>query len=398
MRIILMAALAAGLLPALPARGDDAQIAGLIRQLSGFDFPSIEAAQEKLKAIGEPALPAIKEALKNEDPGIRRGALQVLAGMKGAAAVDEIGPLVKDDQYWVARAAVYALKDIGSPQADPYLLQALKHFKAEVKEAALYAVKDLKLAAATDLLADRMLRDLDQYVRWRAMTVLRELKPGAEIEVIKKAVADPALSATQERNAVEYVGFLGLQEIVPALVALLNDPDAGVRWRTLEALGKNGAVTALPEIRKKLSDRDEGVRLMAIGVLGMLRSPESVGDLAAQLKGKSTESRKNAVLSLKKIGGAEAAAAVRTALSDRDKLLRAQAAEVLGEIGGAADAEELSKLGADREAVVRAAAYRALGRLRVQEARAVLEAGRTDKNFWARQEAELALLRLPPAE
>jgi len=377
----------------------DARIAGLIGRLQGFNFNDIRAAQDELVEIGLPAVPALRQALSNSEPGIRKGAAQVLGELKVIEAIDEIGALVKDDVYWVARGAIYSLREMESPSANPYFVQALGHFNAKVKETALYAVKDLKLTESKPKLADRMFRDLDPYIRWQAMTVLRELEEGAEIAAIREALADPKRSATQLRNATELAGNLRLKEAVPELLPLLKNSEAKVRWGAIRALGRIGEETTREPIERMLKDRDSDVRLMAVGALGMLADPASVAPLSGMLSGQPTNVRKNALRSLERIGGTQAAAAVRNGLSDRDKLVRAQAAEILGAIGSPADGTVLAEASRDKFAIVRVAALHALGQLRAGEGKAAAEAALQDKNFWVSQEARrtLELLGTEPA-
>ncbi|HPJ72016.1 MAG TPA: hypothetical protein PK636_04980, partial [bacterium] len=52
---------------AFPA-DQQARVEELIGRLSGFDFPSINAATDELIEIGPSAVPALRQALKSQDP------------------------------------------------------------------------------------------------------------------------------------------------------------------------------------------------------------------------------------------------------------------------------------------------------------------------------------------
>ena len=57
-------------------------------------------------------------------------------------------------------------------------------------------------------ITERMLTDNDQYVRWRAMTVLRDLEEGAEVKALLKALRDPSSEVKARRNAASFLGEL----------------------------------------------------------------------------------------------------------------------------------------------------------------------------------------------
>jgi RNA polymerase sigma factor (sigma-70 family) len=59
-----------------------AEVARLIGQLGDDDFDLREAATARLKAVGEPALPALRKALASDDPEVRRRAGRIIADLK----------------------------------------------------------------------------------------------------------------------------------------------------------------------------------------------------------------------------------------------------------------------------------------------------------------------------
>jgi HEAT repeat protein len=73
-----------------------------------------EVAEETLVRIGEPAIPALLEALKDESPAVRRWAALVLADL-GPAAPGAVGPLMDalaDGDESVRLAAAQALRAV----------------------------------------------------------------------------------------------------------------------------------------------------------------------------------------------------------------------------------------------------------------------------------------------
>lgn len=367
----------------------------LIKDLGGYyTDPSVQAASAALYKMNQDAVPALIQALKNPDPGIRKGAAQVLGDLKVKKAILPISGLLKDGKYWVARSAVYALTNIGDPQVIPYLLQALKLPNPKVKEAALNGLDEMLAKSAAPEITRVMLNDADQYVRWKAMKVLSVLEKGAEIKALTGALRNPKSGIRARRNGAEFLGTLRIEAAVPLLVKAFDDKDAGVRWRAIEAIGKIKDLSARSAVEAKLSDPDLTVRMFAISTLAMLGDRSSIPALAKMLTSKTPKIRKNTIRSLRRLGGKEAAAAVRSKLSDRSKYIRAMAAEVAADFKDKDSVPDLLRLLSDRSALVRVAAIYALGEVGSVSEAAAVKAQLNDKNFWVQQEARKAVAKL----
>ncbi|HID33576.1 MAG TPA: HEAT repeat domain-containing protein, partial [Anaerolineae bacterium] len=75
-------------------------------------------------------------------------------------------------------------------------------------------------------------------------------------ESMEQALAllnDPQADSLQRVDAVRYLGDLGIEEAIQALVTLLEDDDYGVRWAAADALAKLGEKAA-PAVLRKLLD------------------------------------------------------------------------------------------------------------------------------------------------
>ena len=367
----------------------------LIKQLGSFpDYDAIRAASEELYQIGPPAAPDLIKALQNSDPGIRKEAARLLGDLKIKEAIVPLSKLIKDNKDWVVRSVVYSLGNIADPAAVAPLKEALKHYDESVREAALYSLDELQAESALPDIARVMLEDNDQYVRWRAMMVMKSIKEGSEVEAITRALRDPGAEAKARRNAASFVGDLKVDSALPLLVTAFEAKDENLRWRAVEAAGKIGNPAARKAIEGKLKDPSRDVRMFAISSLAELGDEASVPPLAAMLSQKSPEIKKNAIRSLRKIGGASAAAAVRNMLTDPDKYIRAQAVETLAEMGDGKAVKQIRLLASDRSPVVRAAVMHALGELGDGSDIYLLKTGSGDKNFWVSQEAERALAKV----
>ncbi len=121
---------------ALGKIGDPQALPALIEALKDKDSGVREVAAGALREIGPQALPALIEALKDKDSEVRRAAAEALGKIGGPQALPALTEALKDEVRWVRRAAVEALaavlKRIHPPQ-DPAprrsLLRQLAHLR-----------------------------------------------------------------------------------------------------------------------------------------------------------------------------------------------------------------------------------------------------------------------------
>ena len=144
----------------------------LIQNLRSFVSKDRLYASGSLRAIGpaaEAAVPALIEALKDEDSNVRGSAADAL-GKIGPAAVPALIEALRDDDSDVRYTAA-ALARIGpaAEAAVPALIEALKHDDSIVRFNAAYALGKIGPAAeaAVPTLLEA-LKDYDSYVRSRA--------------------------------------------------------------------------------------------------------------------------------------------------------------------------------------------------------------------------------------
>lgn len=105
---------------------DSGEVEKLIDAFEGEDEQKCIRACEKLKEVGEIAVPSLVEALRREDWPGRSSALWVLGSM-GAVARSAIPDLITivGRRSSLSAPAVHALERIGDPSAVPCLIEAL---------------------------------------------------------------------------------------------------------------------------------------------------------------------------------------------------------------------------------------------------------------------------------
>jgi HEAT repeat protein len=274
----------------------------------------VKAAEALWKIDPPPAsvmLPALLDALKSKDVGVRAAVPPVLAlmGTKAKPALPALTEALKDKETEVKLAAIVALGDLGPVARD--------------------AAEELM-----QLAEDKEFFLLEPFVSSALGNLGESVAP-----TLTKALA--SRSPERRRIAAYALGTHGPAALpaLPELTKALSYNDPGVRTLAARAIGKIGpkAKSALPTLEANLTDKEASVRIAAayatyavtgdskhLGVLVKALSDESVGvrDAACQTLGQMKAGAKDAVAPIMKL------------LDDKD--LRFCAMATLGEIGPAA--------------------------------------------------------------
>ncbi|MCZ6676829.1 MAG: HEAT repeat domain-containing protein [Candidatus Poribacteria bacterium] len=305
------------------------------------------------KRIGKPdsAAPVslLIEALRNEVEEVRGNAVMLLVQM-GQLAVPALTQALSDEDVKVRQHAIWALSEIGedSKAAVPALIKALRDEEVEVRASAAAAFGQIgkpSKGAVTALIAVLKDAEEDLWVRQNTAYALGAIgEPDAVpelIEILKcKAEDDRArqyyalmfrvssLGAVQfnpmtgqwtESIEEEKVGLreyaalaLGMigESAVPALIAAINDADEWVRQNAVAALGRIGDPAAVPALIEALNDEDERIRERAIVSLGLIGKP-AVPALVEALRETNVAVREQVIDALNRIGTAEAMKALQ---------------------------------------------------------------------------------------
>lgn len=189
-------------------------------------------------------LPLLTEALNHDS--IRSDAVDVLGDIK--APIQDVMPLLvkalNDENPSVRRGAVEALGKIGDPAAVPVLREALQEGSWHMVQEAAIALTQIDTPEALQTLISA-LSDTDNTVRHHASDALAEMNPPPK-------------------------------EAAEALIAALNDTDPWVRRHAARALGKIGNPAAVPMLIENLTHRNPRVREAAIDALKEIATPEAL--------------------------------------------------------------------------------------------------------------------------
>ncbi len=174
------------------------------------------------------------------------------------------------------------------------------------------------------------------------------------------------------------LGDAGDPAAVGPLAALLSDPESGVRWKAVEALGKLGSPAVGP-LTESLQNGDADVRWMAAVALGDIGDPAAVPALMKALNDTDTYARSRAALALAAIGE-PARDGLLTSLRDGNERVRWGAALALGSIGGESAVAALVGALRDPDPEVRQQACGALGDIGEAAVPSLIEALATDED------------------
>ena len=187
------------------------------------------------------------------------------------------------------------------------------------------------------------------------MSALRALK-----ELRRKDALKPALDALRDADAsvrvqaIGVIGFLKLEESIPALTSATGDQDAAVRRAAVSALAFSNLKPAAESITRALADKDWMVREVAAETLGTNANGAQAADpLIKAIADEFWQVRLKAVRSLGRMRIVRAVEAIGGCLQHPQANLRKEGAAALGEIADPAGLKFLEAVFDDPDPEVR---------------------------------------------
>ncbi|MCL4704154.1 HEAT repeat domain-containing protein [bacterium] len=366
---------------------------------------------EILVTVGEEAVDALINALKDSSQWVREHAAEALGKIASTQAVEPLIAVLKDSERWVRWHAAQALGKIGDPRAVDPLIAALKDSDEWVRRYTAEALGEIAdRRAVAPLIA--ALNDSKEWVRAYAAAALGEVGDINAIDPLIVALNDSAWVSGHAESALAKIGNraigtlivtlkdsngdvrrraasalakIGNESVEPLLVAL-TDPDREVRRSAAEALGEIGNPRVIDALIAALRDSDKWVHLHAAEALGKMGNPSAVEPLIAALKDLVIDIRSYAAGALTKCGSM-AVEALIDVLNDSDKDVCERAAKVLGEIGDSRAIEPLVTALTDSSKWVRLHAAEALRKMDDSRAIEPLITALADSDKYVRQRA-----------
>ncbi|NET34194.1 MAG: TIR domain-containing protein, partial [Cyanothece sp. SIO1E1] len=244
----------------------------------------------------EAAIPALLQALKDENSDVRRSATEGLGQLRSEAAIPALLQALKDENSDVRRSATEGLEQLRSEAAIPALLQALKDENSDVRRSATEGLGQLRSEAAIPALL-QALKDENSDVRRSAAEGLGQLQSEAMILGLLQAMKHQDSDVC--RHAAEILREISCEAILASMIRVLKYRGPRIRRIAAESLSKTASQASLSPLSKALAvktliealhDKYLSVRRSAAESLGKIGSPKPLANLwRQQLKAENTE-------------------------------------------------------------------------------------------------------------
>lgn len=246
-------------------------------------------------------------AAEDEDPFIRRDAVQVLGQIGDRSAMPVLVKRLSDGEEDTRIEAVKSLAQMGDPSIIQYLEKPLFDKSPAVRLEAVKLYMQYGDKSCADLLnkASKKERDLD--TRRLILQALRKFGDPSSIDQFMKNLSDPEPNI--RREAALGLGDIGDRDkkITAALKeSFKKDQEPLVIAAVMISLSKLGAKEMTSEFMQKLSDPSEGVSGVAREALDTLLDESDVQYIAACLQSESEKIREYCVVKLSKLKSQEA--------------------------------------------------------------------------------------------
>lgn len=270
-------------------------------------FPSVSEEERCFISylVGEmafrPGIPLLREGFRDSSPALRKTAVTAAAKMVGAELVDDIIPLLDDEDQDVKHAAIEALARLAPEARERVERLALSLADAESPEGRRDAA--MLLGALND--ADKLsllAKDEDAEVRKTALYALAGVRPSPSATHFAMALVDEDPDVRIAASTA--LGEAGGEAALEALLLSLLDEDPWVRCSVVKSLAKVGGERARSAITSMLDSQDGIVVIAALRALVELGEGVPTETLEKALSNPDEEVVKAGIDILAQMGGA----------------------------------------------------------------------------------------------
>ena len=212
--------------------------------------------------------------LKDQDADVRALACEALGRIGNVSVVDKIFEALEDPSPRVVHAATASIQSLGSRSARIIAIRSCESENKNVRRAALRILGYFGDESALEPMV-KALGDDDFQVREAAIQGLPYVEGAGALEALIEASKSD--SERIRALAMRSLGQLPkLQERVFAILLRgLRDPDAWVRYYSVQAIGRAGKVDAVEDLEELLVDSAGQVRVAVIEALSKLGAPRA---------------------------------------------------------------------------------------------------------------------------
>ena len=278
-------------------------------------------------------LPAIKEDLASDDSEVVTKAVNELAGLQNAAAVELLFEKSNDEKFSATKQASDAFTK--SVSASPQT--ALRHKSAELRVAAIRRLMAAKVVAAVPALARVLHSKMSLEIRCLSAEALGAIGQTSSVPLLVEVRQD----LTPEIRAAALHGLQKIMQVAgeEAVIEFLDDDDWTLRQDAKEHLESTGW---MPK-----TNREKVLRGIILGRFdeAVACGVDSVSCLVnATLRVNDAEVRRWSAVALTRLNSESAARRLRKSLKSRDAGERQAAAAALAILGASAEAEGFSEV------------------------------------------------------
>jgi HEAT repeat protein/cyclophilin family peptidyl-prolyl cis-trans isomerase len=201
----------------------------------------------------------------------------------------------------------------------------------------------------------------DALVRLRAVEVIGRIQDPADAPVLIPVLGDPDERVVREAEFA--LGQIGADTAAAALVQFCNSAAPEELRLGLEALAKIGGTTAVNFLVESLHDFESSNRAEATLALARAEDPSAISSLLIAIHDPDADAAAWAIYALEKTPSNRVGEAVEPFLTNKDPLIRQYAARTLGKQKHKGAVRPLTVLLADEDLAVVVNAARALGEI-----------------------------------
>lgn len=255
--------------------GDD------VRALGSDDLDVSGPAADRLAALGPAALPALRQALRDGDPVVRIGVVEVLQGMSGGDATSLLIDAASDGDAAVRADALLSLGLRAEPSGRAVVEAALADGDPRARGAAAAACHTLcRSPGALERLVDLALTNEQRAVAQRSLNAVLNGGDEAGRDAAGAAIrgralpllADTGVDDDRRFAAAQIAALAGRREALPVLIPrLASEARADRRTDAALALGHLDDAAAVAALARAAAAPDPGTRNAACIALGYQR-------------------------------------------------------------------------------------------------------------------------------
>ncbi len=284
----------------------------------------------------------IAAALASPDWYVRGEAARALGRLRNRSHVQDLLPLVQDNNWFVRDAALSALSEIGETSAAESLKKSLETEDPFARARAARSLGLLKDATATDSLI-KALTDQHENVRRAAASALGEMRATAAVDALIKLLEDTDPSV--RRESATALGKIGERRSADAILAA-NKESGALELEYAVAAYRLGRADYLDRVTSALRSEFADEKAAALRALLEFADPRSLPE----------------IMNLARNGPGSGVGGKPAKNNDEAITVRLVVAEALPRFNSPSAIDALMLLGEDSEPVVRATAVRSLGK------------------------------------